>query len=130
MEEMLELGYAPRDLRNPTTAAEKAEKKLKKKITKHKLMERIHRELESWDLAASGGEHPAFQGLLEEVLELGYAPRELKDPTTDAEKAETKLRKKIKKRKLMERIERELESRGLPASGGLHLAANISQPQA
>ena len=64
-------------------------------------MERIQRELESRGLLSSAGEHPAFKGLLEEVLELGYKPKEFKNPKTDAEKAETKLRKRINYHKVM-----------------------------
>ena len=81
------------------------------------------------DASTSGGAHPAFANLLQEVLTLGRMPNEAHTPKNPKEKAEANLRRKIRRNNLVERMTRECESRGLPTSGGSHSAGNVSQIQ-
>ena len=99
--------------------------------------------LESPAASSSGGEHPAVRQILQDVLEFGRLPKELKNPKTETEVAELKLALQVRKHKLRERAQEMLEklkasrdtssgssppaAGGNPftASGGSHPAANL-----
>ena len=83
--------------------------------------------LESPAASSSGGEHPAVRQILQDVLEFGRLPKELKNPKTETEVAELKLAKQVRKHKLRERAQEMLEklkaSRDT-SSGSSHPAAS------
>ena len=60
---------------------------------------------------SSGGEHPAVQQIMQDVQELGRRPRELKNPVSAAQLAESQLARKLRDHKLKERVQDILESR-------------------
>ena len=65
--------------------------------------------LESPAASSSGGEHPAVRQILQDVLEFGRLPKELKNPATETEVAEQKLAHQVRKRNLRQRAQEMLE---------------------
>ena len=65
--------------------------------------------LESPAASSSIGERRAVQQILQDVLELGRFPQELRDPKTETEVAERKLAERIRKRNLREQVQVMLE---------------------
>ena len=104
--------------------------------------------LESPAASSSGGEHPAVRQILQDVLEFGRFPKEVKNPETESEVAENKLARQVRKHNLRERAQEMLEklkasrdtssgssppaagSNPFTASGGSHPAANLKHSAA
>ena len=91
--------------------------------------------LESPAASSSGGEHPAVRQILQDVLEFGQLPKEVKSAKTHTEVAERKLAEQVRKHKLRERAQEMLEKlkasmdtssdNPCTASGGSHSVANL-----
>ena len=90
LRQVLELGRMPRRMKIPETEAQQAEKTLQKNLCYRGLVERAQREL---NRVGSNRD----DDLLREVLQLGRMPREFKDTRTDADRAESNLRQKLRR---------------------------------
>ena len=67
--------------------------------------------LESPAASSSGGERPAVRQILQDILELGRPPKELKQPKTESDVAECRRARRMRDQDLRARAERELRTR-------------------
>ena len=77
---------------------------------------------------ASGGDCPNVRDILQEVRKLGRLPRRRNNPLSEAEVAETKLRKRIDNRKLLQRVQQEIDAlteRADAGCGGTRTAPHV-----
>jgi hypothetical protein len=67
--------------------------------------------MESPATSSSGGDLPAVRDILQEILELGRVPKELKKPKTECDVAEYRLAVRMRGHDLRSRAEKELQAR-------------------
>ena len=67
--------------------------------------------MESPATSSSGGDIPVVRQILQEIVELGRLPKELKKPKTDSDVAENRLAQKMRWHDLRSRAEKELQAR-------------------
>ena len=67
------------------------------------------REQQDPSASSSGGAHPAVEQTLQDVLEFGRLPKELKNPATETELAESRLAYRLRWHHLRERAQKMLE---------------------
>ena len=67
--------------------------------------------MESTATSSSGGDIPVVRQILQEIVELGRLPKELKKPKTDSDVAEYRLAVRMRGHDLRSRAEEELQAR-------------------